>query len=187
MKLTTKNLILLLLLFSFVLLSACAQKPSELETPETTAPPEASAEPVPETNLDDLQFVLEMPSKELQDRFVSEYVTYMINCFPGYDEPLKKHPTPNSIIKIKNWYGSFGDIHFLFINDILLDYTFMCWTDYVADSSFSYGDGRRIMVWIDGTFIGVKYAYEQNAHYKYIDILYFKQAYKAGKQFAKQL
>ena len=46
MKLTTKSIILLLLLFSFVLLSACAQKPSESDTPETTAPPEASAEPV---------------------------------------------------------------------------------------------------------------------------------------------
>ena len=162
MKLTINNLVLLLLLFSLVLLSACAQKPSELETPDTTAPPETSAEPVPETNLDDLQFVLEMPSKELQERFVNEYVTYMINCFSGYDKALKKHPNPNSVIKIKNWYGSFGDIHFLFINDILLEYTFMCWTEYVADSSFSYGDGRRVMVWVDGRFLSVTEAYEQN-------------------------
>ena len=156
MKLTINNLILLLLLFTLVLLSACAQKPSESDTPETTAPPETSAEPVPETNLDDLQFVLEMPSKELQERFVNEYKAFMAQQYGD------AYQNPSFVIEIKYWYGSFGDIHFLFINDILLDYTFMCWTEYVADSSFSYGDGRRVMVWVDGGFLSVTEAYEQN-------------------------
>ena len=156
MKLTTKNLILLLLLFSLVLLSACAQKPSELETPETTAPPETSAEPVPETNLDDLQFVLEMPSKELQERFVNEYKAFMAQQYGD------AYQNPSFVIEIEYWYGSFGDIHFLYINDGNLDYTFLPVTDYVADSVFGYSHAHRIMVWVNGQFLHIKDAYEQN-------------------------
>ena len=162
MKLTINNLILLLLLFSLVLLSACAQKPLESDTPETTAPPETSAEPVPETNLDDLQFVLEMPSKELQERFVNEYKAFMISEFSEYPTISKNYQKPNLIIEIDEWYGSFGDIHFLLINDGNLDHTCAIWTDYVADSVFTYSCGISIMVWVDGEFLPLKTAYIQN-------------------------
>ena len=160
MKLTTKNLILLLLLFSFVLLSACAQKPSESNTPETTAPPETSAEPVPETNLDDLQFVLEMPSKELQERFINEYKAFMISTLPESNQEYYK--TPNPVIEIDYWYGSFGDIHFLFIDDGNLGYFDVHTTDVIADCNFSYPDSQRIMVWVNGQFLHIKDAYDQN-------------------------
>ena len=156
MKLTTKNLILILLLFSLVLLSACAQKPSELETPETTAPPETSAEPVPETNLDDLQFVLEMPSKELQERFVNEYKAFMAQKFGD------EYQDPKVFIGIDRWYGSFGDIHFLFIDDGNLGYLDVHTTDDIADCSFSYPNSRRIMVWVNGQFLSIETAYDQN-------------------------
>ena len=160
MKLTINNLILLLLLFSLVLLSACAQKPSELETPETTVPPETSAEPVPETNLDDLQFVLEMPSKELQERFVNEYKAFMISTLPESNQEYYK--TPNPVIGIDRWYGSFGDIHFLFIDDGNLGYLDVHTTDDIADCSFSYPNSRRIMVWVNGQFLSIETAYKQN-------------------------
>ena len=157
MKLTTKNLILLLLLFSLVLLSACAQKPSESDTPDTTAPPETSAEPVPETNLDDLQFVLEMPSKELQERFVNEYKAFMAQK-PHSEE----YQDPKFFIGIDRWYGSFGDIHFLFIDDGNLSYLAVHTTDDIADCNFSYPDSRRIMVWVNGQFLSIETAYKQN-------------------------
>ena len=157
MKLTTKNLILLLLLFSFVLLSACAQKPSESNTPETTAPPETSAEPVPETNLDDLQFVLEMPSKELQERFVNEYKAFM-----SQKPHSEEYQDPKFFIGIDRWYGSFGDIHFLFIDDGNLGYFDVHTTDVIADCNFSYPDSQRIMVWVNGQFLHIKDAYDQN-------------------------
>ena len=157
MKLTTKNLILILLLFSFVLLSACAQKPSELETPETTVPPETSAEPVPETNLDDLQFVLEMPSKELQERFINEY-----KAFRAQKPHNEEYLDPKFFIGIDRWYGSFGDIHFLFIDDGNLVYHEVIWTDVIESYSFYYPDGQTIKVWTDGKFLEIKEAYQQN-------------------------
>ena len=156
MKLTTKNLILILLLFSFVLLSACAQKLLEPDTPETTAPPETSAEPVPETNLDDLQFVLEMPSKELQERFINGYKAFMAQQYGD------AYQNPSFVIEIEYWYGSFGDIHFLFIDDGNLGYLDVHTTDVIADCSFSYPNSRRIMVWVNGQFLSIETAYEQN-------------------------
>lgn len=99
----------------------------------------------------DQGFKLETPSKALQERFVKEYVE-----FQSYDPD--KHPT----VAIESWYGSFGDVHFLLVFDAGISYTQALWTDYVAESSFSYPDGQSILVWINKQFLTIKEAYEQS-------------------------
>ena len=98
-----------------------------------------------------LGYVLEMPSEELQDRFVKEYVAYQ-----NYDS--ENHPT----VAIELWYGSFDDIHFVFVYDGDLLYTQAIWTDTVAGCSFTYRNGHAIKVWVNEQFLSIKEAYEQN-------------------------
>jgi hypothetical protein len=97
------------------------------------------------------EFKLEMPSQELQERFIDEYVAYR-----DYD------PEDNPIVAIESWYGSFGDIHFLFVFDGQIDYSQAYWTDNVAESSFAYADGQSILVWVNKQFLTMKQAYEQD-------------------------
>ncbi len=97
------------------------------------------------------EFKLKMPSQELQERFVDEYVAYR-----DYD------PEDNPTVAIESWYGSFGDIHFLFVFDGQIDYSQAYWTDNVAESSFAYADGQSILVWVNKQFLTMKQAYEQD-------------------------
>ena len=132
---------LALLLLSLALFVSCTQAHSQTvgNDSETQIP------------LEDLEFVLETPSEELQARFVEEYVAYQ-----KYDP--EDHPT----VAIERWYGSFGDIHFLFVSDGNLDYHQAHFTDVIAESVFEYPTSQRIMVWVDGQFLTIKKAYEQN-------------------------
>lgn len=129
--------IIALLMLSLFILSSCSQvgENNQSDTEQT---------------VDDMQFKLEMPSKELQERFEREYVAYM-----NYDP--ENHPT----VAIEYWFGSFGDIHFLYVFDGNLMYDCAVWVEVIADNEFVYRSGQRIMVWIDGQFIVFKTAYEQ--------------------------
>ncbi len=97
------------------------------------------------------EFKLEMPSEELQERFVNEYLAYQ-----------KYDPESDVSVAIQYWYGSFGDIHFLYVFDNQLTYSAAYWTDYIAGSSFEYCDGQSIMVWIDEQFLTMDQAYLQD-------------------------
>lgn len=134
MKHKSVFLTLTLLLLSLSLFVSCAQDDSETQIP-----------------LEDLEFVLETPSEELQERFVEEYIAYQ-----KYDP--EDHPT----VAIERWYGSFGDIHFLFIYHEGWIYHTAHFTDIVADSVFEYPTSQRIKVWVDGQFLSIEDAYEQN-------------------------
>lgn len=131
---------LALLLLSLSLLVSCTQAHSQTagNGSETQIP------------LEDLEFVLETPSEELQARFVAEYVAYQ-----------KYDPEDHPPVAIESWYGSFGDIHFLFVSDYL-SYAAVCWTDVIAESSFDYNSSQTIQVWVDGQFLKIGDAYEQN-------------------------
>ena len=145
MKFTNRIPTLILLLLSFTLLSSCLQRVPGSEGQTTESDSETDAYP------EDLEYTLEMPSQELQERFVNEYVAYQ-----NYD------PEDHSTIAIESWYGSFGDIHFLFVFDGQIDYSHAYWTDSVAESSFAYADGQSILVWVNKQFLTMKQAYEQN-------------------------
>lgn len=149
MKLTNKNTTLILLLLSLVMLSSCLQRTtgSEGHTTGSNHDTNSTIETIPP----ELGYVLEMPSEELQDRFVKEYVAYR-----NYDP--EDHPT----VAIEWWYGSFDDIHFVFVHDGGLTYHQAMWTDRVAGSSFFYNDGQMIEVWVNEQFLTIKEAYEQN-------------------------
>ncbi len=149
MKLTNKNTTLILLLLSLVMLSSCLQRTtgSEGHTTGSNHDTNGTIETIPP----ELGYVLEMPSEELQDRFVKEYVAYH-----NYDS--ENHPT----VAIELWYGSFDDIHFVFVYDGDLLYTQAIWTDTVAGCSFTYRDGHAIKVWVNEQFLSIKKAYEQN-------------------------
>ena len=145
MKLTNKITALILLVLSLAVLSSCVQRAPGVQAQTTEGNSDT------ETSLENLEFKLEMPSEELQERFVNEYIAYR-----NYDP--QNHPT----VAIETWFGSFGDIHFLFVGDGGLEYTDALWTDSVADCSFAYPTGQSIRVWVDGQFLLIKQAYEQN-------------------------
>ena len=132
---------LALLLLSLSLFVSCTQAHSQT----------AGNDSEPQIPLEDLEFVLETPSEELQARFVEEYIAYQ-----KYDP--EDHPT----VAIERWYGSFGDIHFLFIYHEGWIYHTAHFTDIVADSVFEYPTSQRIKVWVDGQFLSIEDAYEQN-------------------------
>ncbi len=64
-------------------------------------------------------------------------------------------------MEIQSWYGSFGDIHFLFVMDGELAYPQMEWTNVVAGNHFFYTDGQTIQVWVNGQFLEIRDAYEE--------------------------
>ena len=98
-----------------------------------------------------------MPSKELQERFINEY-----KAFRAQKPHNEEYLDPKFFIGIDRWYGSFGDIHFLFVLDGNLCYLDVHTTDDIADCSFSYPNSRRIMVWVNGQFLSIETAYKQN-------------------------
>ena len=140
MKITNRISILILLLLSLALLSSCLQRPSGSEGQTTEGGSETEAPPI------DLEYTLEMPSQELQERFVNEYIAYQ-----------KYEPDTHPPFKMVSWYGSYGDIHFLMIEDG--DYHDAEWIDRVADYSFEYSYGNQIKVWVEGQFLNVDDAY----------------------------
>lgn len=134
-----------LMLLSLALLSSCLQRTPGVEGSTTT---DGSKTEAPTANF---EYTLEMPSQELQERFVNEYIAYR-----SYD------PEDNPNVAIQSWYGSFGDIHFLLVFDDQITYHQVYWTDTIAESSFYYVDGQTISVWVNGQFLTMKQAYEQN-------------------------
>lgn len=140
MKFTNRMPTLILLLLSLALLSSCLQRApgSEGLTTENNSETEAP--------LMGLEYTLEMPSQELQERFVNEYIAYQ-----------KYEPDTHPPFKMVSWYGSYGDIHFLMIEDG--DYHDAEWIDRVADYSFEYSYGNQIKVWVEGRFLNIDDAY----------------------------
>ncbi len=128
--------------------------PDSTETTDTVSEESDTTVPVTsvvesETQPLDMEFRLEMPSEELQERFVQEYVAYR-----GLD------PEDYPAVNIGHWLGSFGDIHFLDpINDGVT-YPAMGWGYVVAGYRFFYPDGT-IQVWVDGQFLEIDDAYEK--------------------------
>ncbi len=101
---------------------------------------------------DDTGFSLAYPSEEWKAKFRREYIAYK-----GYD-PI--NPETRAAVHL---YGSYGDIHFVMVNeqnDCDAD-----WTDCVADYVFQYSKyyrGNEILVWVNGAFLSMKDAYEQD-------------------------
>lgn len=129
-----KRIITLLLVLSFALtiLSACGKANDE------------------QTNdADNNEYKLEKPSRELQKQFVEEYSTYYYG---------NKYSTS---VSIRYWLGSFGDISFLYVFDKNIFYEQKEQTDIVADYKFAYSNSQSIIVWIDGNFLSIENAYEQ--------------------------
>lgn len=103
------------------------------------------------------EFKLEMPSEELQQRFVKEYLAYQHALYPTHYD-LENPPD----VAIEYWYGSFGDIHFLFVYDPLKWYSHAEVIEYIAGHRFHYSSSHIMLVWVDGEFRSIKEAYEQN-------------------------
>ena len=125
MKTITKLTALLLLLsLTFTILASCSKKSNE--------------------------FVLEMPSEKLQDRFAKEYL-----------KSLKREGKDKPEVGIEYWYGSFGDVAFLtpFIGDTAW-ITVIC-TDQVAGYNFVYPNPNAIIVWTNGKFLSMNEAYDK--------------------------
>ena len=164
MKLTNKISALILLLLSLAMLSSClervptsegqpAESGSGTDFMQTTESQPNDSEATP----DDLGFKLEMPSEELQQRFVKEYLAYQHALYPTHYD-LENPPD----VAIEYWYGSFGDIHFLFVYDPLKLYSQAEVIEYIAGHRFHYSSSHTMRVWVDGEFWSIKEAYEQN-------------------------
>ncbi len=123
---------LLVLLLALTMLFACG-KTNDEQTDDT------------ENN----EFKLEMPSKELQDKFVEEYSMYFHNS--------KYY----NLVSIRYWLGSFGDVGFVYVFDGGLVYTQAEQIQVVADCRFEYPSGQTIQVWVDEKILSIKDAYEQ--------------------------
>ncbi len=117
--------LLLVLSFAFTMLSACGNANDE------------------QTNdADNNEYKLEMPSKELQERFVEEYIAYH-----NYD------PNNPPTVTIEYWFGSFGDIALLFASDSDLSYGNVNWIFNETNNKFDYPPLGLIQVWIDEEFL----------------------------------
>ncbi len=159
MKHTFRATKLILIILSAVMLTSCfykkASSPADETTdtlPQTTETQPQTTETQPQTtetvitteiDLEKLEYSIEMPSEELQKRFVEEW--------------KKQHPDSGEQPSIQRWYGSYGNIHFLLID--VGQYPHMNWEEDVAGYIFSYGDGRSISVWVNGRFYTLKKAY----------------------------
>ena len=162
MKHTLEATKLILIFLSAVMLTSCFYKkasspadettdtqPQTTETqPQTTETQPQTTEPVitTEIDLEKLEYSIEMPSEELQDRFINEFKI--------------KYPYVEDIVRIKSWLGSYGDIHFLFVYQGAGPEMEM--TVYVADSKFVYPNSNSIKVWARGQILPIKDAYEKN-------------------------
>jgi hypothetical protein len=104
----------------------------------------------------DSGFRLEKPSKELQKRFAEEYVAYQNGKRPDTKDPYR-----TSDVSIARWYGSFEDIHFLWVTDRKLMYYAVLTGESYYGYSFSYGSSQSITVWVEGEFITMSEAYKR--------------------------
>lgn len=138
MKKTNKIMSLVMVLILLMSMFSCGKKTND---PESEIP------------LEELEYKLEKPSKELQEKFRKEYI-----AFQGYG--------PNDYeVYIKTWYGSFGDIAFLSIRDGGIGYQDFprYYTKTVAGHVFTYSKAVNIIrVWVDSKFLDMDDAYEQN-------------------------
>ena len=97
------------------------------------------------------EYRLEMPTRAVRERFAGEYSAYMKTIYP--DSNISGY--------IKCWLGSFGNIGFVWAFEGV-SYAQMLTTEVVADSKFEYSDSHTIKVWVDGKFLSITKAYEQN-------------------------
>ncbi len=103
-----------------------------------------------EYNENNIEFVLDTPTKELESRFAAEYSTYK-----GYDE-FNIGP-----VEIEYWFGRYGNIGFAYPRvGGLHSLTVECTTK-VAGYTFVYPTPQEIVVWVGDKFITIKEAYEQ--------------------------
>lgn len=94
------------------------------------------------------EYKLEMPSESLQKRLKKEYLLFhKYNIF----DPRK--------IRLQYWYGSFGNVHFVMIDDAI--YPDWHWSDEVAGHVFHYSYGNHITVWVNGQFLRLDEAYDK--------------------------
>ena len=138
--------LLLVLLLALTLLSSCAETGDGLQV-ETTG---KNTKQDPLQLLEALEYKLEKPSEELQNKFVEEYIAYK-----NYDP--NNHPT----VAIEYWLGSYGDVGFMLMYDSGTPLPGSPFRELVADSKFEYPYGQSIVVWANKQFLSLEEAWEK--------------------------
>lgn len=94
------------------------------------------------------EYKLEMPSQALLKQLKKEYVSF--HKYNGFDPPT---------IHLQYWYGSYGNVHFVMIDDE--EYHDSLWSCEVAGYVFNYLYGNQITVWVNGQFLHLDEAYDK--------------------------